>query len=37
MSLDTVRAPTLEQLRELAAELGLTFSNEDLAAQALGA
>jgi amidase len=32
MSLDTVKAPTLEQLGEVAAELGLTFSPEDLAA-----
>ena len=32
MSLDTVKAPTLAQLREVAAELGLTFSDDDLAA-----
>jgi amidase len=32
MSLDTVKAPTLEQLGEVAAELGFTFTAEDLAA-----
>ncbi len=32
MSLDTVKAPTLEQVREVAAELGLTFSDQELAA-----
>jgi amidase len=32
MSLETVKAPTPAQLREVAAELGLTFSDADLAA-----
>jgi amidase len=32
MSLDTVKPPTLEQLGEVAAELGLTFGGDDLAA-----
>jgi amidase len=32
MSLNTVKTPTLEQLGEVAAELGLTFSPTDLAA-----
>ncbi|MGH7117168.1 MAG: amidase [Stellaceae bacterium] len=32
MSLDTVKAPTLAQLREVAAELGLAFSDQELAA-----
>lgn len=32
MSLDTVKAPTLAQLRALAAGLGLTFSDDDLLA-----
>ncbi|HEY3910238.1 MAG TPA: amidase [Stellaceae bacterium] len=32
MSLDTVKAPTLEQLRVVAVELGLTFSDQELAA-----
>jgi amidase len=32
MSLDTVKVPTLEQLREVAAELGFTFADADLAA-----
>jgi amidase len=32
MSLNTVKTPTLEQLGEVAAELGLTFSQSDLAA-----
>ncbi|MFZ3238725.1 MAG: amidase, partial [Stellaceae bacterium] len=32
MSLGTVKAPTLVQLREVAAELGMSFSDEDLAA-----
>jgi amidase len=32
MSLDTVKIPTLEQLAEAAAELGLTFGAEELAA-----
>jgi len=31
MTLGTVKAPTTEQLREVAADLGLTFSDEDLA------
>jgi amidase len=32
MSLDTVKVPSLEQLREAAAELGFTFTDADLAA-----
>jgi amidase len=32
MSLDTVKRPTLEQLREVAGELGFTFPDADLAA-----
>jgi amidase len=32
MSLDTIKAPTLEQLREAAAELGMSFDEADLAA-----
>ena len=32
MSLDTVKIPSLEQLREIAMELGFTFSDADLAA-----
>jgi amidase len=32
MSLDTVKVPSLEQLNEVAAELGLSFGAEDLAA-----
>ncbi len=32
MALDTIKAPTLQQLGEVAAELGFTFSAEDLAA-----
>jgi amidase len=32
MSFETVKIPTIEQLGEVAAELGLTFSAEDLAA-----
>ena len=32
MSLNTIKIPTLEQLREVAAELGLTFSEADLGA-----
>jgi amidase len=32
MSLDTIKVPTLEQLRGVAAELGLTFPDADLAA-----
>lgn len=32
MSLDTVKAPTLEQLGEVAAELGFTLGADDLAA-----
>lgn len=31
MTLNTVKAPTTEQLREVAAELGMTFTDEDLA------
>ena len=31
MSLDTIKVPTAEQLREVAAELGLTFDEADLA------
>jgi len=31
MSLNTIKTPTLDQLREVAAELGLTFSDQDLA------
>ena len=31
MTLGTVKAPTSDQLREVAADLGLTFSDEDLA------
>jgi amidase len=32
MSLDTVKAPTLAQVRDVAAELGMTFSDEELMA-----
>jgi hypothetical protein len=32
MSLNTVKTPTIEQLGEVAAELGLAFSGADLAA-----
>jgi len=32
MSLNTIKVPTLEQLREVAAELGFTFDDADLAA-----
>ena len=32
MSLNTVKVPTLEQLGEVAAELGFAFSEGDLAA-----
>ena len=32
MSLDTVKLPTLDQLRETAGQLGLTFPEADLAA-----
>ena len=32
MALDTVKTPSLEQLREVASELGFTFSDADLAA-----
>ena len=32
MALDTVKIPSLEQLREIAEELGFTFSDADLAA-----
>ena len=31
MTLGTVKAPTSDQLRDVAADLGLTFSDEDLA------
>jgi amidase len=38
MTLGTVKAPTTEQLREVAADLGMTFTDEDLAThlEALG-
>jgi amidase len=32
MSLNTIKVPTQEQLREVAAELGFTFTETDLAA-----
>ena len=32
MTLSTVKMPTVAQLREVAADLGMSFSDEDLAA-----